>query len=88
LKCIETIFECIQLDVCASKTEIFEKKVENKKDFRYLVNAKIEEPEFEQYNQVFVDKHGFINNLSILDLLFNEGPNAINYLESQSLNNL
>jgi hypothetical protein len=88
LKCIETIFECIQLDVCASKTEIFKKKVENKKDFRYLVNAKIKEPEFEPYNQVFGDKHGFLNNLSILDLLFNEGPNAINYLESQSINNL
>jgi hypothetical protein len=28
---------------------------------------------FEKYTQVFDDKHGFINNLSVLDLLFNEG---------------
>ena len=28
------------------------------------------------YWQVFQDKHGFIDNLSILDLLFNEGPQA------------
>ena len=28
-------------------------------------------------------EYGFIPNLSILDLLFNEGPNALNYLESQ-----
>ncbi|WP_420793180.1 WbqC family protein [Polaribacter ponticola] len=29
---------------------------------------------------MFDDKHGFIPNLSILDLLFMEGPNTISYL--------
>jgi hypothetical protein len=33
------------------------------------------------YPQVFEVKHGFIPNLSILDLLFNEGPNASLYLK-------
>jgi hypothetical protein len=28
---------------------------------------------FERYTQVFDDKHGFVNNPSVLDLLFNEG---------------
>lgn len=88
LKCIETIFECIQLNVSTTKTDVFEKTVKNKKDFRYLVNAKIDEPEFAPYNQVFGDKHGFLNNLSILDLLFNEGPNTLGYLESQLITNL
>ena len=32
------------------------------------------------YFQVFALKHGFIPNLSIMDLLFNEGPNSISYL--------
>ena len=32
------------------------------------------------YWQVFTNKQGFVPNLSILDLLFNEGPNAISYL--------
>ena len=40
---------------------------------------------FESYIQVFQDKHRFIPNLSILDLLFAEGPNTLTYLESQSL---
>lgn len=33
------------------------------------------------YWQVFSPKHGFIPNLSIMDLLFNEGPDSISYLK-------
>jgi hypothetical protein len=35
------------------------------------------------YYQTFQKRHGFIPNLSILDLLFNEGPASILYLKSQ-----
>lgn len=37
-------------------------------------------PELARYKQVFEDRIGFQNNLCIIDLLFCEGPNAINYL--------
>jgi hypothetical protein len=40
-------------------------------------------PEF--YYQVFYEKYGFVKSLSIIDLLFNEGPNAENVLK-KSLN--
>ena len=51
-------------------------------DFRYLVNAKsLRQYDFKPYTQVFGTKHGYLSNLSILDLLFNEGTNALNYLE-------
>ena len=33
------------------------------------------------YFQVFSRKHGFISNLSVMDLLFNEGPDSILYLK-------
>lgn len=33
------------------------------------------------YFQVFARKHGFISNLSIMDLLFNEGPDSILFLK-------
>ena len=33
------------------------------------------------YWQVFSPRHGFIPNLSIMDLLFNEGPDSISYLK-------
>ena len=35
---------------------------------------------FKPYYQVFAAKHGFLENLSILDLLFNMGPEAVFYL--------
>ncbi|WP_299555190.1 WbqC family protein [Seonamhaeicola sp.] len=86
LKCFEVICDCLQLDLNISKSGSFEKTIEGKADFRHLVNAKKAQPlQFDTYTQVFSNKHGFISNLSILDLLFNEGPNALNYLESQTI---
>ncbi|MDN3619342.1 WbqC family protein [Polaribacter undariae] len=50
-------------------------------DFRELVNVKNQPKKTtDSYIQMFDDKHGFIPNLSILDLIFMEGPNAISYL--------
>lgn len=54
-------------------------------DCRYLVNGKKDPSVFETYPQVFDDKFGFISNLSILDLLFNEGKFALDYLKNQKL---
>lgn len=49
-------------------------------DFRNLAEVKLQpQKQFKTYVQMFDDKHGFIPNLSILDLLFMEGPNAISY---------
>lgn len=35
-----------------------------------------------EYYQIYKNKHGYIPNLSILDLLFSEGPNTLNYIQS------
>lgn len=83
----DIICECLQLQVETNETKDFEKEVGNKSDYRALAERKSKGFNLEQYNQVFNDKHGYISNLSILDLLFNEGPNALNYLESQTLPN-
>ena len=53
-------------------------------DFREIIHPKKQLPEgmFEEkeYYQVFSDRHGFVPGLSIIDLLFHEGPAAITYL--------
>ncbi len=38
---------------------------------------------FTPYYQVFAEKHGFVKDLSIIDLLFNEGPAALSHLGNQ-----
>ena len=54
-------------------------------DFRNAISPKSEEfrnslfPEVEYY-QVFSNKFGFIPNLSIVDLLFNEGLKSVDFL--------
>lgn len=85
-KCLDCILECLQLDLNYKKTKIFEVEPKDVLDLRSLVNVRKEkEIPLKPYIQVFTNKHGFLNNLGILDLLFNEGPNALNYLESQEL---
>lgn len=51
-------------------------------DFRSIMNPKKQEDivNNKSYYQVFEDKHQFLPNLSIVDLLFNQGPQARLYL--------
>ncbi len=53
-------------------------------DFRETIRPKRPLPDTEfiprRYYQVFEQKHGFLPNLSILDLLFNEGNESILFL--------
>lgn len=50
-------------------------------DFRWMVEPDAQpEGNLESYYQVFRQKNGFIPNLSVADLLFNLGPEALLYL--------
>ncbi len=62
------------------KTINFNKKNHNK--LYKLINAKKINFKTPKYDQVFSNKFGYINNLSILDVLFNLGPNTMDYLKS------
>lgn len=53
-------------------------------DYRQVINPKHPLPDScftpRPYYQVYAQKHGFLSNLSILDLLMNMGPESIFYL--------
>jgi len=86
LLCQEFIFDCLQVEPTFSKTTHFEKQYAQGQDLREWVNAKSKRViPLTPYTQVFESKLGFLSDLSIVDLLFNEGPNALNYLQSQTL---
>jgi hypothetical protein len=82
---IEIVSKCLNMKLECEKTTEYFHEVSDSFDYRYLANGKKDESNFEPYTQVFGEKHGFINNLSVLDLLFNEGRFALDYLKEQSL---
>ena len=57
----------------------------HKGDFFDLRNYRWKLKNQEKYDQVFMEKQGFIPNLSILDLLFNLGPESVDYLHNLDL---
>lgn len=61
------------------------KNPQEQQDFRHLIVAKKDNYQNTEYIQVFSEKHGFLNNLSVLDLIFNEGKYALDYLRNQQL---
>jgi WbqC-like protein family len=82
---IEIISKCLGVSFGNNKTTEYFHEASGFIDFRHLANGKRDTTVLEPYTQVFEEKHGFINNLSILDLLFNEGRYAKDYLLTQVL---
>ena len=75
---------CELLDIQPSVSYTKEFSINYTKDFRSAIRPKHPEPDPDftpkRYYQVYEQKHGFLPNLSILDLLFNMGPESTLYL--------
>ncbi len=81
------ILEHMDYEVKINKTEDYITEYRTKvDDYRYKIHPKLnlndDRFQVKKYAQVFQEKFGFIPNLSIIDLLFNEGPNALEVLKS------
>jgi WbqC-like protein family len=85
LESMRIVSNCLGMAFDYNETAEYFHQAPDYTDFRLLTNGKKDTSTFEPYTQVFGDKHGFINNLSILDLLFNEGRFALDYLKNQTL---
>jgi len=76
------ILDLLSMSPIVSFSKEHHKEIEGFTDYRgYFTpkNKSLEVPK-ELYNQVFEEKYGFLPNLFILDLLFNEGPNTVSFL--------
>lgn len=84
---LEAVLKTIGIKPSIGYTTDYDKTIDGVIDLRYGISPKPSQqqpdPHFEaaEYYQVFADRHGFTPNLSILDLLFNEGPMTKSILE-------
>jgi hypothetical protein len=85
LQTMEISSKCLGMEFNYSETEEYFHDAPNYLDLRKLANGKKDTASLEPYNQVFAERHGWLNNLSILDLLCNEGRHALDYLKRQNL---
>jgi hypothetical protein len=78
---LQFILKSVKLKLPLNYTETYEADYPSLVDLRDTISPK-KEPDFEQkaYFQVFEERQGFQKNLSIIDLLFNQGPHSVNYL--------
>ena len=78
--CLKTILKILKAKKDYSFTTDFE-RFTDENDYRVSLSKGTNKIEMKPYYQVFADRHGFIPNLSIVDLLFNEGPNSVSNLQ-------
>lgn len=74
---LEKILQILKIKISVSYSTVFEPLENNSYDFRYWITPK-KESSYPQkpYIQVFDTGKGFVPNLSVLDLIFNVGPDA------------
>lgn len=82
LKALEIVQQILKTEKAYSLNTEYLKNPEAV-NFREKFSAKIpSENSLEAYYQTFSDKMGFLNDLSILDLLCNKGPESLTYIKN------
>jgi hypothetical protein len=78
---LQLLLKFLKIQLPLQHTETYEAAYPLLNDYRNAISTK-KDFIFEQkpYFQVFEERNGFMKNLSIVDLLFSQGPQTINYL--------
>ena len=80
--CLKFIFKVLKINKEIVYTEDFS-PISDANDYRISLSKwSPDKTNFPQYYQVFSDRQPFISNLSVIDLIFNEGPDSINYISN------
>lgn len=76
------LLQKLKADVPFTLSDSYHTDLPAELDFRSSIHPKKTPvlPEAAPYYQVFGDRHGFMPNLSIIDLLFSKGPQSASYL--------
>lgn len=87
---LTTLIKEMDLNIGFEYTQSFISEPGEFLDLRFCISPKerdrkgFAEPAFEPYYQVFDGKYAFLSNACIVDLLFNTGPDAKTYLETEA----
>ncbi|PKF74886.1 hypothetical protein CW752_07185 [Chryseobacterium sp. PMSZPI] len=83
LKGLEIIQQVLKTEKAQSLNEEYIKNPEGTINYREKFSAKLpSEFGMEEYYQTFSDKFGFLEDLSILDLVCNKGPESLTYIKN------
>lgn len=83
LELFKLLLRFCKLDITINFTDEYQKETNENQDLRAQFSPQIAIENIPIYHQVFEEKHGFICDVSVLDLLFNEGPVAREYLRGK-----
>ncbi|NMR35224.1 WbqC family protein [Chryseobacterium aquaticum] len=82
LKSIDIIQKILKTEKAQSLNEEYIKNLEEI-SYREQFSPKIPSVfDMEEYYQTFTDKHGFLKDLSIIDLICNKGPESVTYIKN------
>jgi hypothetical protein len=78
---LQTMNRFLKICIDYNYTNNFQGTYTLMEDYREIIHPKhVSKTSFKPYFQVFQERNGFLPNLSIVDLIFNQGPQSIKYL--------
>tara|TARA_B100001758_G_scaffold236617_1_gene237859 strand:- start:113 stop:730 length:618 start_codon:yes stop_codon:yes gene_type:complete len=87
LKSIEIIYQILEVNLNYKFTNEYKRTNKAINDSRELSrrNKTGAANSIKQYHQVFEENHGFIKNLSMIDLIFNQGIGSLDFFEKSNI---
>ena len=82
LNSVKLVLKWLELDYVNSTIDFNLKKYSNSITIKKIDSKEINDTQNFNYTQTFQEKNGFINGLSILDMIFNCGPKTKDYIKA------